>query len=750
MFKTVLLITMLFCVSPLGAGWDSFNEYTIKDMLREPGVKLLAVDFYATWCEPCNKAIPQWKKLQEKYGSNGFKLIVISVQSAGSCTQPPDWAPDRIICDYDGEIASRWKSRDLPQAFLWSWQGNLLVAHGHVRDVEKAVERYFQNIPRVLVEEPKDKMLYQLVRSELRKNSKIEIVATDKERSDLRTLKKKSHIESFDEKLQCKIGEEISANSRLTISRQKRGAKDFLVLDLFSVERGCLVASGVAPYQGDLGTVAARAVYDLLKGLFGNMMMPGTPMSPPPPPQPQVNDQETMRSDSREEEKLSSLSKPPLSSSEKKELMRRGHKYYQRAEYEQAIKAFRGSDEVGLAEATEDILKQIEKAKSAIGFEHWALALDSLDRAREKDEQVRAAGYKAIAYTKETSERWKYKEFDDESAFNRLFSEFQREIGDHKKWKDDQLRKINLIKAKKEYVDRKKKIERDFLARLEKTAKRVKERLSPSSEKEYDIERSRDVEATFVTKEIANIYSIVYVKRAIEKIKEIDFKEAKKLLYKGLYYDPGNARVKNGFVEIDKVVSAMFADAERLIFDAPDQAKDLLYKLTKGLSSTHEYYIRAKILLFATEEASDAVALKLKSLLIFPTSWEKSSDKEFAQSLDENLGFLYSVLKGANVSGINTRSSSVQKKVGDCDGKIDCIERIAKDQTDFDIVLVLQILSMNGKRFRVALTMFNTYGRKVAETDIKINAGDGPEDAAEDAAADVASYIKAFISKNSD
>ncbi|MBO4699941.1 DUF1566 domain-containing protein [bacterium] len=279
MKKIVVFLLFLLIFGTLSA-WDEFNQYSIADELKKPGVKLVAVDFYATWCEPCNAAIPKWKKLQEKYGDKGFKLIVVSVQSEGSCSQPPQWNPDKIVCDYDGDIADAWHANDLPQAFLWSWQGNLLVAHGGVDNVAAAIEKYFKKIPRVYVEEGADKDIYQLVRSKLRENSKIEIVASDTERKALAELRKKSSNMNYDSKLKCELGEEISANSRLVISKQKRGKKNALVLELFSAEKGCLTASGSSTMRGNVETEVAEAVYNLLKNLLGTVSMPGEKEKP--------------------------------------------------------------------------------------------------------------------------------------------------------------------------------------------------------------------------------------------------------------------------------------------------------------------------------------------------------------------------------------------------------------------------------------------------------------------------------------
>lgn len=155
--------------------------------------------------------------------------------------------------------------------------------------------------------------------------------------------------------------------------------------------------------------------------------------------------------------------------------------------------------------------------------------------------------------------------------------------------------------AKKEYEKRKGQIERDFLARLDGTAKKVIEKSATSAKKEYEIERNRDVESTAATKEINNLRITVYVKRAMGKMKDGDFREARKLLYKAMYYDRENPQLKAAFAEMGKEVAAMFADASRLMTDDPDQAKGMLRKLTKNLPASDEYFIKAKFLLLDEE-----------------------------------------------------------------------------------------------------------------------------------------------------
>jgi thiol-disulfide isomerase/thioredoxin len=37
--------------------------------------KVVLVDFWATWCQPCKKEMPGYQKLLDKYGSRGFAVV---------------------------------------------------------------------------------------------------------------------------------------------------------------------------------------------------------------------------------------------------------------------------------------------------------------------------------------------------------------------------------------------------------------------------------------------------------------------------------------------------------------------------------------------------------------------------------------------------------------------------------------------------------------------------------------------------
>lgn len=253
------------------------GELDVRGWLDRPGTRLLAVEFYATWCEPCMKAVPRWKALHEKYRGQGLRLVVVStLDPEGQCVNP-GWMPDETVCDAEGKIAEAFGlGGKLPAAFLWSWQGNLLVSHGHVDEAERAVEAYLQKSPRLmLASSGGEPGLRDLVREQLLSRGKLTVLAGQAEAAELEKVKKRSFEARFDDRLQCELGQELSANSLLKISLT-RDKVTRLSLMLFSAESGCLLAAGSAPYLAESARAAvAEATDQLLSRLKNEPQLPG-------------------------------------------------------------------------------------------------------------------------------------------------------------------------------------------------------------------------------------------------------------------------------------------------------------------------------------------------------------------------------------------------------------------------------------------------------------------------------------------
>ena len=270
----------LLLVASLGApGAAAAQGLDIEAWLARPGVKLVAVELYATWCKPCMDAVPRWKALHDKYKKDGLRLIVVATRDPEAGCVNPGWTPDDTICDDDGSIAEALGSGDtLPAAYLWSWQGDLLVRNGHVAEVEAAVEKWIQKAPRVAVQVGGGQSrLQDLLEAEIARGRKLDVVRDGKARNDLRREYARSLAARPSKGDDARCDSDLDLTPRSVLSARVTGASgaERLQLGLLSVERGCMVAHAVAPWSDARPAVSVAEAYSsLLRALGRKPKMP--------------------------------------------------------------------------------------------------------------------------------------------------------------------------------------------------------------------------------------------------------------------------------------------------------------------------------------------------------------------------------------------------------------------------------------------------------------------------------------------
>jgi cytochrome c biogenesis protein CcmG/thiol:disulfide interchange protein DsbE len=82
-------------------------ELTLKDLdgkdvsLSEYKGKVVLVNFWATWCEPCRVEIPWLIEMQQKYGAKGFVILGIALDEEGKSVVAPFVGKERF--DVNGQ-----------------------------------------------------------------------------------------------------------------------------------------------------------------------------------------------------------------------------------------------------------------------------------------------------------------------------------------------------------------------------------------------------------------------------------------------------------------------------------------------------------------------------------------------------------------------------------------------------------------------------------------------------------------------
>ena len=90
--------------------------------------KYILIDFWASWCNPCRKEIPNLKKLYAKYAKKGFQIISISIDK-----KETDWLkalkeenltwPNFLD---NGDVATSYKVKMIPSMYLIDTNGIMI------------------------------------------------------------------------------------------------------------------------------------------------------------------------------------------------------------------------------------------------------------------------------------------------------------------------------------------------------------------------------------------------------------------------------------------------------------------------------------------------------------------------------------------------------------------------------------------------------------------------------------------------
>jgi cytochrome c biogenesis protein CcmG/thiol:disulfide interchange protein DsbE len=77
-------------------------DLTLKDLdgkdisLAQYRGKVVLVNFWATWCEPCKVEIPELIELQQKYGAKGFTVLGVAMDDEGRKVVAPFVGKERF------------------------------------------------------------------------------------------------------------------------------------------------------------------------------------------------------------------------------------------------------------------------------------------------------------------------------------------------------------------------------------------------------------------------------------------------------------------------------------------------------------------------------------------------------------------------------------------------------------------------------------------------------------------------------
>jgi cytochrome c biogenesis protein CcmG, thiol:disulfide interchange protein DsbE len=103
--------------------------------------KIVVVDFWASWCQPCRRSFPWLNEMQSRYADRG--LVVLGVNTDADPADADRFlhqVPARfhIQRDPDGALATHYHLPGMPVSLIFGPTGQLLQTHVGFRDADRA------------------------------------------------------------------------------------------------------------------------------------------------------------------------------------------------------------------------------------------------------------------------------------------------------------------------------------------------------------------------------------------------------------------------------------------------------------------------------------------------------------------------------------------------------------------------------------------------------------------------------------
>jgi len=97
-----------------------------KVSLEEFKGKVVLINFWASWCAPCQEELPELQKIYQKYQDRGFEVIGINIDKKQANAERLIQRFDLtfpIALDPDSSTIREYKGRSMPMSYLIDRQG---------------------------------------------------------------------------------------------------------------------------------------------------------------------------------------------------------------------------------------------------------------------------------------------------------------------------------------------------------------------------------------------------------------------------------------------------------------------------------------------------------------------------------------------------------------------------------------------------------------------------------------------------
>ncbi len=146
----IFTLFFLFIFKNISYG-GTMGDFTLSDLNNKrssfsdlKGENLTILDFWATWCKPCARAIPKLVALYDQYKDRGVQFIGISVDSPRNLPKVKPYVSTRgitypILLDSNNELMSKLQITALPTVLVVNDKDEIVYVHRGYRPGDEKI-----------------------------------------------------------------------------------------------------------------------------------------------------------------------------------------------------------------------------------------------------------------------------------------------------------------------------------------------------------------------------------------------------------------------------------------------------------------------------------------------------------------------------------------------------------------------------------------------------------------------------------
>jgi len=103
--------------------------------------KVVYLDFWASWCDPCRDSFPWMAEMKEKYGTQGLEIVAVNLDKERALADKflNNLNVNFVVAfDASGDSAEKYGLRGMPGSYLIGRDGNIQASHLGFTDKDKA------------------------------------------------------------------------------------------------------------------------------------------------------------------------------------------------------------------------------------------------------------------------------------------------------------------------------------------------------------------------------------------------------------------------------------------------------------------------------------------------------------------------------------------------------------------------------------------------------------------------------------